>query len=220
VAEGAGGGAEEGITEMVKICLSNPGYYYAGAICSSINSVLQNHPLGTDILTPEVLDELIVKIDLKSGANIGIDCKQYPRVTLHVDSAKYEQKKRFNEELFRIHSYHEFTHLIDRLNRHFGLGLSENPLPNEMGLWNIYIDGRLWRRGIKVKSFEDYEQVLFGTRLNMGYDCSQAINESNRVWDAENVTYHWISVLTKKITQLAVSSSKANIQSNRKSTGS
>jgi hypothetical protein len=55
-----------------------------------------------------------------------IDCNEYPpKVTLYIDPANYEQQGRFSEKLFRTHSYHEFTHLIDRLNPDFKFSLDK-----------------------------------------------------------------------------------------------
>ena len=62
-------------------------------------------------MTPEVLSTLVVKVEVKKGVETNIDCKKYPLVSLYIDPANYEKKGHFNEELFRIHSDHEFTHL-------------------------------------------------------------------------------------------------------------
>jgi hypothetical protein len=51
----------------MELYLSNPNYGHAEKMCSLINTVLKNHPLGIDILTTEVLDNLVVKVEFKSG---------------------------------------------------------------------------------------------------------------------------------------------------------
>ena len=186
---------------MVEIHLSNPDYCYASNITSSIRSVLENHPLGTNILTSKVLDILKIKVAFGEPS---IECNQYPNIILHLNPYSYQMEGHFNETLCKQHLYHEFTHLIDRLNPEFQLGLTNNPQDNEVRIWNVYIDGRLWKENIKVKSFEDYETLLFGRRLQRGYRCSEAIRKCKIVWEAKSLTYNDIASLTIEITRLSV----------------
>lgn len=183
----------------VQISFSNPSCRYASDMCSCINSVLKNHPLGADILTSEVLKNLEIAVELKAEAETNIDCKQYPTVRLVIDPANYERRGHFEKKLLKRHLYHEFTHLIDRLNTTFELGLEKVPEANVSKMWNVYIDGRLWRRGIKIKSREEYHRFLFGRRLDKGLDCSKAINLCETVWNTDSLTYQDIISLTKAI---------------------
>ena len=185
---------------MIKIDLSVPSYHYAICMCSCINNVLQDHPLGADILTPEVLSNLKVKVDLKPGSGIEINCAQYPLVILILDPAKYESGDSFDEELFKIHLYHEFTHLADRLKKDFGVTMTRKVTDITLDLWNLHINGRLWRQGIKVKSFEDSIQGWFGRRKKPISASARALYK--KAWDAEELSYNQIVELAKQIIPL------------------
>ncbi len=195
--------------EFLEIYLYDSQYRHTNDMRSCISSVLQNHKLGTSIITPEMIKNLRIKLLLKSGVNIQIGCRQYPLILLWLDPAKYEQDDLFDKELFMKHLYHEFTHLIDRRNPIFGITErkeqnAENLLSDFKyllkDLWNLYIDGRLWRRDIKVKSFKDYMDGWFGKKLAKGWCIdSDVIKLYKKAWNAEKLTYARLVSLAKKI---------------------
>ena len=190
-----------------------PDYRFANEMKLMICNVLQNHPLSVNILTPAVLKELTINVDvdfLDADKSPEIGCREYPQVKLCFGSNRYSNDGRFDSGKFRLEILHEFVHLIDRRNLGFGITeekekyakkLSEDfSVAIHMDSWNCYINGRLWRKGIRIQSLEEFVKKRYGNKIRLG-NIDKATIELlyKKAWDSDQLTFDEIIELTKRV---------------------
>lgn len=112
-----------------------------------ILEVLRNHPLDTRQALRSA-SELTVVIETGEPASTPpsprIDSDGWPRLVLKLPNEDYV--------LASLHAIlsHELAHVVDRLNPQFALSLRVRVPPRVVTLWNLSIDGRLARHGVRV----------------------------------------------------------------------
>jgi len=113
-------------------------------------NIIRNHPLNPKL--PEniefiIIKEIVVNPNKSQSENIQFD-QHNKMVTLNIfrDSPKNPR--------FEFILYHEFGHIADRINQHFGYSEEKNEALAKkekyyvMELWNLYIDSRLNKFGL------------------------------------------------------------------------
>lgn len=202
------------------VSFSPSNYVIADTMHLVLASILRNHPLGGNALENQLQSGLTVcvKIDSQNvDADPEIDCSRYSRVVIKFGCNKYLKCGQLDEDLFYKHMCHELTHLIDRLDSSFGITddkeqyaqhISQGLLPPiYMDLWNLYINGRLERKGIKVESFEEFKRKRFGRRLCLGLINDTALEPYGVAFDSDRLTFDDIISLTKEAKDLLSSPS-------------
>jgi len=179
---------------------SSAHFEYSDIYLAALKEAWDAHPLR-DQVDEERLGPVV--LDLEQGGEFGINFDQYPRVVLHVP----EELETDHRCLLATLS-HELTHLIDRHDPDFAGHLSPPEitsciceLPHDpdtyqsvrhafITYWNIYIDGRLSRRGIVVKSFPCRLYEKTGTtRWGRGLFCADEVKSVCGVWESESLSF-------------------------------
>lgn len=121
---------------------------------SVINDVIASHP-GSHAIKSAITSIIVREADAES---INLD-----GTTLTL----YLQESSGRRENFRYVLYHEFYHIVDRLNLKFeyydDIKHSLTPIEqlNLMELWNLFIDARLHKRGLF--ELDENDKGLYGT---------------------------------------------------------
>ncbi|MBI2907754.1 MAG: hypothetical protein HYX92_08880 [Chloroflexi bacterium] len=176
-----------------------------------VREVLKAHPLGEGVLTNKVLDDLIVYLCADSqgpSACPRIDCACYPLLTVRFGSTKYERDGEFDKQLFKLHMCHEFTHLVDRRDPAFAITKAKEdyactlPQGIVMDLWNLYVNGRLWRKGVQVESFEEFRRKVFGRALDSGRIRDAALEPFQRASESDRLAFDDLTALAEEALRL------------------
>jgi len=107
-------------------------------------TVTKHHPLYHDIAS----ELRQVTVQEKTGPDISIHMDAEGNVTLNIHPVIRPTKR----DMYIL--YHEFGHVADRLNPHFGysherrLALEPNQERSFLELWNVFIDTRLNAHGL------------------------------------------------------------------------
>lgn len=197
----------------MRVSFDLPDCEYREEIENIIGDVVEKHPLGSGILTPEVVDKLEVIVSLNGNDPCfgpEIDCSNRPVVVIRCGLAQYmSPDSLFERDLFAVHMYHEFTHLIDWYDQDFGVTEEKRKKCAEKStgisvdvcieLWNLYINGRLWRRDIKVETFDEYKQKKFGKRLARGLMNLRTLEIFEKAYLSNNLSYDGIITMAEEI---------------------
>lgn len=166
---------------------------------SIIRKVIERHPLNAGILTLDDITSLNIVVKITDDFScLNVDSSQFPCITLQVDLWRYPSTNL--DSTFCLHAYHEFTHVIDRQNSDFGLtAQKEAEIKGRedafkkthrfsifVDLWNCYIDGRLERKGIIVKTLaERLEEIP----QQLPQPVSAALTEAcQKAWNSDRLT--------------------------------
>ena len=148
-----------------------------------------------------------VSVVLHPASHFSLDTSNDPVVRMGIPESDEESTSKLSGVLT-----HELAHIIDRHDPHFTEGLSSKEFDAELErfpdkkfasvlvafdcFWNAYIDGRLERRGIVVRSLHDRFQEKMGTsriwtRRYEGHEVAAL----SRAWWNEPHTFSGLSVL-------------------------
>lgn len=171
-----------------------------------LEATVENHPFNGNELDIGHL-EIKVKVGYKEKATVymkptAINCDNFPKIDLWLEEHHFLGQtgqegqfttENFSEEGFKKITLHEFGHMFDELslifNRDSQLRTRKESLRKSskrtylifMGLWNLYIDGRLWK--------EDEEKLQEGIRW---FEDAQKIHNKEvlrKVWNGRDLTY-------------------------------
>ncbi len=131
----------------------------------AIESVLEDLDLSQKV--GDVVVRVYQAAEKLASVTIGLKDGILPFVELAMTRACFEEAPEFHEfsetNLKQI-LYHEMMHVSDRLDPEFGSGFDQMSNIRSNELWNIWIDGRLDRRGVSVDKAlrKEQYQALFG----------------------------------------------------------
>ena len=192
-------------------------YPFESQVSKLIRQVLIEHPLRRDTLSLQDIDSITITINLwtdmvRSRYPPEIDYRKFPKVTLHFGLHMYQDTNTdFKDALFKKDMFHEFTHLIDSRNPAFRFTFRkkemalklERPYQTNLGcwsvlkhIWNCYIDGRLRRRGICVKTWEErYDQIGERRRCRLG---NEAVSIFRIAYEQDTLSFDCLLSLQKQ----------------------
>lgn len=173
-----------GLTALSRTISIEPVDFEFRRQCSDIiESILEELDLSQSV------GDVIIKVIEESRrlASITLDRKDgiLPFIELAMTQACFENNSGwpgFSEANLKQILYHELMHVSDRLNPAFGAGANDVSNIRSNELWNVWIDGRLSRRGVLVDKplREDQYQFLFG-------DSEEARKWFNWLWHREEI---------------------------------
>jgi hypothetical protein len=203
----------------MRIVLEPVDYPHGERMKDILTKLFSRHPLDPrrQILTPELVGSITLKVRMtQSWPPDGprIDRSGWPRRELELSfgSGKYvPQQNEFKEELFWKDICHEVTHIIDRLDGSFGLGMEASDTPSrsqfdfEIHLWHCYIDGRLERAG--NNNPYTLQERMGELPLNRPWCVNPGAARQIvcTAWDAKSLTYGDIRELARQLDQCYVS---------------
>jgi len=193
---------------MMRIQIIPKDYSNSKELTSTIKSVIKQHPLRNSV-TSAVQERLLnmpIVVEISNYlVNICLG------VRLHFDPMMYQDKGKREKVLF-----HEFAHIIDRLNPDFGIDCqSEDEArimqPKQMteggfmvyqSIWNCYIDGRLEQSGQNPRSFKQHLQEFHDCSKHFGGYFTKEVNAIfEKAWNSKNLSFNEIVNLVKNCLQ-------------------
>jgi hypothetical protein len=193
---------------MGKIKVIPEDYPGADKLVKIIENIILLHPLldSNNTSISDCLHDKPIYVEI-SNYQIGIDLS----IRLLFDPMMYQDQSIRNKVF-----YHEFTHIIDRLNPKFGIDCkkeeaAKNAQPKKMtnngfmlymSIWNIYIDGRLFKHNQNPKSLEERLSSFHkSTEKFDGYFTKDADEVLKCAWNSTNLTFSDIIGLVQKLGQ-------------------
>ena len=189
-------------------------YSNANSLAATIESVLKQHPLigSSTNSVRQRLPKMLIEVKL------GTDIQNFDT---KVDIKNNAVKLSFgcwhlaNGQQFEKALYHEFTHVIDRLNPGFGIDYdSEDKAINiqpkiftsagfklYQHVWNCNIDGRLEKFRQNPRSLTERIQELLDNTEQFGNFTPEADKILENAWNSKNLTFNGIVSLVQKCLQ-------------------
>ena len=193
---------------MVQIQIIPCDYQNRNELIAIIKNVIKQHSLK-DSVTSAVREQLL-------NTPVYVEISDYlidmgPSVRLRFDPMMYQDKQEREKVL-----YHEFTHIIDRLDPNFGINCqnedeARNIQPSAMtnsdfflykSIWNCYIDGTLEQFKQNPRSLQQHLQEFYDNTKRLGGHFAPEVNEILKsAWKNKNLTFNEIVSLTQECLQ-------------------
>ena len=190
-------------------------YPFKPQIRNLIRQILIKHPLRENVLSLPDIESITINIKLKRDMQFQysppeIDYRKFPIITLYFGLNRYgdTNTKGFKRSLFRREMLHEFAHIIDSRDLAFGFTFEKKDtalkleILKKVGfgilahLWNCYIDGRLKRRGIYVKTWpQRCNEIGQRTRSSLG---TKGVDAFKTVYHKDALTFDCLLSLQKR----------------------